>query len=57
MQLHLSKIKKNMTLFYYKELSFGIIPVVCFLNIETMNIIFSYAEDEIALFQMACEEY
>ena len=45
-----------MTVLYCKELSFGIIPVVCFFNIEN-NIIFSYAEDEIALFEMACEEY
>ena len=39
------------------DLPFGIIPRSLFLNTETMNIISSYNEDEIALFEIACEKY
>ena len=50
-----SALKNDM--FYCNDLPFGIIPRSFFLNTETMNIISSYNEDEIALFEIACEKY
>ena len=38
-------------MFYCNELPFRIIPLNRFLNIETMNTVSSYDEDEIALFE------
>ena len=45
---------KNM--FYCNELPFGIIPANRLLNIETMNIVSFYYEDEIALLEDVCEK-
>ena len=43
-------------MFYCDELPFGIISSNRFFNIETINIISSYDENEMALFEVACEE-
>ena len=46
-------------MFYCNELPFGVISPNTHLNIETINIIYSYNEDETALFEteMTCEKY
>lgn len=43
-------------MFYCNELPFGIIPANRLLNIETMNIVSFYYEDEIALLEDVCEK-
>ena len=43
-------------MFYWNELPFGIIPANRLLNIETMNIVSFYYEDEIALLEDVCEK-
>ena len=43
-------------MFYYNEY-LGIIYFNRYLNAETLNIISSYDEDEIALFEDTCEDY
>ena len=48
---------KNNIILYCSELSFRVISPDRFLNIERMNIISSYDENEIALFEDACREY
>ena len=42
---------------YCDELPFGIISSNDYLSIETMNYIFSHDQNEMALFEGACEKY
>ena len=42
---------------YWDELPFGIISSNDYLSIETMNYIFSHDQNEMALFEGACEKY